>query len=136
MDACHSASLLSEFRLEHILVFVLVIPSPDLRHHRLYKLGTVSKVLTRWKMYKDNIRPRIPNSSTKSTAVRFTAHFVVEKRKIDSVKQICVSACKDSEVTLEHDEFNTITLVCLFLSIICIFHWEILLRVSGHCRAS
>jgi hypothetical protein len=73
-------------------------------------------------MYKDNTRLRVPNSSTKSTAVRFIAHFVVKKRKIDSVKQICVSACKDSEVIFEHDKSNTLTLVCLSLSIICILH--------------
>lgn len=111
MDAPHSASLLSEYRLELILVFVLIMLSPDLKHHRLYRLGTVRKALTKWNMYKQNIRPRVLNS-TKSTAVRFIAHFVIEKRKIDSVKQICISACKDSEVGVEHGGSKTLTLVC------------------------
>jgi len=119
MDA-YSDSLLSEFRLKSILVFVLIIPSPDLRHHRLHRFGTVRKPLTGWNMYNQNTRPRVPNSSTKSTAVRFKAHFVIEKRKIDSVKQICISAGKDRELGID-DRFNTLTLVCLFLSIICIF---------------
>ena len=43
--------------------------------------------------------------------------FVVENREFDSVKQICVSACKDSEIPLEPVELNTLTLVCLFLLI-------------------
>ena len=72
-------------------------------------------------VYQQNTGPRVPNLSIKSTAVRFIAHFVVEKPKIDFSNQICISGCRDSDLFFEHNNSTTFTLVRLSLYMICIF---------------